>query len=599
MKMKKADFVFESSYEVCNKVGGIYTVLKTKAPHMVQEYREGYFAIGIFNQGKARIEFEEKQAPDEIKKVFEKLKLSGIECYFGEWIIPGKPKTILVNPNGFAKETNNIKRKLWDWYQVDSLRADNMFVEPVLWSYAVGMLLEELVKVEPFKNGKCVAHFHEWLAGAALLYLKNTKTKMATVFTTHATMIGRTLAGSGLDIYGMMRDKIGRDNITDYARRYGVIDKHTMETACSQAADILTTVSSVTADEVVFFWHRKPEMILLNGIDVGKYMGFEDLTIRRRLNRVQTRDFLTAYFRRYYPIDLMNIRSVFISGRHEFRNKGLDVFIEALSKLNKRLKDEKSEKNVIAFIFVPAGIRGENIEVLKNKSLYEEIKDHVQESLPEIGDTILGKIINGEEPKGIISDEFKQKCKKFSQHFLDNRGRTPPLCAFELDVPEDQNEIIRALKANGLLNRESDKVKVIYYPAYLSTADRLISLDYGDATITCDIGVFPSYYEPWGYTPIETAAQGTLAITTDQAGFGRFIQGKGIGIHVLERMEKPRQDIVNELADKLFEVTELSKDELALRRMNAKRLSMLCDWRSFVKNYVIAHDMAVDKVYSK
>jgi glycogen(starch) synthase len=164
-------------------------------------------------------------------------------------------------------------------------------------------------------------------------------------------------------------------------------------------------------------------------------------------------------------------------------------------------------------------------------------------------------------------------------------------------VPEDENEIIRALKSNGLLNRVEDKVKVIYYPAYLSSADRLISLDYNDATLTCDVGVFPSYYEPWGYTPVETAAQGTLAVTTNQAGFGRFINSKGGGIYVLKRMNRSWDDIVKDLAEKLYEITKLSKDELAHRRMNAKELSELTDWREFIKNYFLAYELAVKKAY--
>jgi glycogen(starch) synthase len=598
--MKKVDFVFEVSYEVCNKVGGIYAVLKTKAPYVVEEYGDGYYAIGFYNQKRAGIEFDERERPEEFRKAFESLKSVGIDCYFGVWIIPGRPKTILVDPRRFMGEANKIKTDLWEWDRVDSLHADNTFTEPVVWSYAVGKLLEELVKVKPFKGSRCVAHFHEWLAGAGMLYLKQNDVKIATVFTTHATMLGRSLAGSGVDIYGMLREKIGSDEVLDYARRYGVIDKHSMEVACATKADILTTVSSVTADEVAFLWKRKPDVLLLNGIDSEKYASFEELTVRRRENRIQTRDFLTAYFMRYYPMDLMNIRSFFISGRHEFRNKGLDVFIATLGRLNAMLKAAKSEKNVMVFIFVPADIRGENIEVLKNKSLYEEIKDHVQEALPDIGDNILKKIITGgdcRECGDIIPDEFKQKCKKLSAHFLETRGENPPLCAFELTVPEDENEIIRALKSNGLLNRVEDKVKVIYYPAYLSSADRLISLDYNDATLTCDVGVFPSYYEPWGYTPVETAAQGTLAVTTNQAGFGRFINSKGGGIYVLKRMNRSWDDIVKDLAEKLYEITKLSKDELAHRRMNAKELSELTDWREFIKNYFLAYELAVKKAY--
>lgn len=598
--MVKADFVFEVSYEVCNKVGGIYAVLKTKAPYMVEQYGDAYFVVGFYDEKKAKIEFEEKDPHDGLGRVFDSLKKEGITCFYGEWIIPGRPKTILVDSSKFMKEADNIKKQLWDSGKVDSLHADATFIEPVVWSYAVGKLLKELSKVAPFKDAKCVSHFHEWLAGAGILYLKQAGARIATVFTTHATMLGRTLAGSGLDIYAMIKEKTPPETIIDYARRYGVIDKHSMELACAEKADVLSTVSQVTAEEVGVFWQRKPDIILLNGIDSEKYPGFEDLTIQRRRNRIQMREFLSAYFLRYYPLDLLNIRTFFISGRYEFRNKGLGVYIAALGKLNTMLKEKKTEKNVIAFIFVPAGIRGENIEVLKNKSLYEEIENHVQDTLPEIGARVMDKILTGGDCHtcgDVIPEPFKQTCKKLSAHFLEKKGATPPLCAFELNIPEDQDEIIRTLKFNGLLNREEDKVKVIYYPAYLSTADRLISLDYEDATITCDAGIFPSYYEPWGYTPVEVAAQGSLAVTTDQAGFGRFIEGKGEGIYVLKRMNRSWDAAVKDLADKLYEITTLTKDKLSKRRMNAKDLSKLTDWKEFVKNYVSAHDMAVKKFY--
>ncbi|MFH1789211.1 MAG: hypothetical protein ABH834_07505 [Candidatus Altiarchaeota archaeon] len=598
--MVKADFVFEVSYEVCNKVGGIYAVLKTKAPYMVEEYGEGYFVVGFYDERKARIEFEEKKPPEPFAKVFDSLKQDGITCYYGEWIIPGRPKTILVDSRKFMGEANNIKKNLWDYAKVDSLHADNTFIEPVVWSIAVGKILEGLVKSPSYKSKKVVAQFHEWLAGAGILYLKQRGAKIATVFTTHATMLGRSLAGSGIDIYTMIKEKTPSETILDYARRYGVIDKHSLELACSVNADVLSTVSLVTAEEVAFFWGRKPDVVLMNGIDSEKYLGFEELTIQRRQNRIQMREFLSSYFLRYYSLDLMNIRSFFISGRYEFRNKGLDVFIAALGKLNTMLKEKKSDRNVIAFIFVPAGIRGENIQVLKNKSLYEEIEDHVQEATPEISNNIINKILAGgkcTECADVIPEDFRQTCKKLSAHFLEKRGATPPLCAFELTIPEDQDEIIRTLKFNGLLNRENDKVKVIYYPAYLSSADRLISLDYSDATITCDAGIFPSYYEPWGYTPVETAAQGSLAVTTDQAGFGRFIDGKGDGIYVLKRMDRAWDETVKDLAEKLYEITTLSKEKLSKRRMNAKELSQLTDWREFMKNYVAAHNTAIKKTY--
>jgi glycogen(starch) synthase len=306
------------------------------------------------------------------------------------------------------------------------------------------------------------------------------------------------------------------------------------------------------------------------------------------------RDFLISYFGRYYDMDFRNIRSMFISGRYEFHNKGVDLFIDALGELNERMKKKNAKKTAVAFIWIPAATKGENFEVLKNKSLYEEMKDHISEMMPELEEEIMASLTKGELPKHLIGHELEDKLRKLSQHFAENKGGIPPLCAFELSDPEN-DEIIRALSDNDLLNREEDKVKVIYYPSYLSTADRLISLDYNDATLTCDVGVFPSYYEPWGYTPLETAAQGSLAITTDIAGFGKFIDKKGKGIYVLPRSGRKWDDMVSDLAGKLFEIVLMQKSELAERRMNARKLAALADWRDFVKNYFKAYEMALEK----
>ncbi|MFH0860003.1 MAG: glycosyltransferase [Candidatus Altiarchaeota archaeon] len=595
--MKTADCVFEVSQEVCNKVGGIYQVLKSKAYYMSREYGEKYHTLGPYNAESAKIEFEEQEPPEEVKKAFSRLERKGIRCRWGIWLIGGRPKTILLEPTALKSQVNEIKKNLWEKYQVDSIRSDQMFNDSVVWSTSAGMFLEELMKEEKFKKLKCVAHFHEWLAGGALLYLKKNKVRIGTVFTTHATTLGRTIVSSNEDLYRMIEEgKDGEENLRR-AGRFDISAKHTTELACARECDVLTTVSKVTAREVRFILGREPDILTLNGIDFEKYPGLEDLTILRRKNRMQMRDFLIAYFSRYYEMDFYNIRSMFISGRYEFHNKGIDLFIEALGKLNEKMKKDQTDKTVIVFFWIPKETRGEDFQVLKNKALYEELHDHVAEYLPEVEDMMIGHLVKGEIPKDLISDEFMQTCKKLAAHFTEKRGQSPPLCAYQLATPEDDDQIIRAFKQNQLLNRKEDKVKVIFYPSYLSPADRLISLDYNEATITCDVGVFPSYYEPWGYTPLETIAQGSLAITTDCAGFGKFIEGRGRGVHVLKIEGRRWEDIVEDLAKKLYEIANLTKNELSERRINAKMLSTHADWGDFVKNYIVAHDLAVEKAF--
>jgi len=150
-----------------------------------------------------------------------------------------------------------------------------------------------------------------------------------------------------------------------------------------------------------------------------------------------------------------------------------------------------------------------------------------------------------------------------------NRTKPLPLCAFDLNYGQD--EILSALWDNGLRNREQDRVKVVFYPTYLSVGDRLLSMDYNDFIVASSAGIFPSYYEPWGYTPVETAANGALSITTDMAGFGKFLQDKTEederkGIKVLEREGRSDEVVAEDLAEMVEDFVTYPKTEITERK---------------------------------
>ncbi|VVB50843.1 Glycogen synthase [uncultured archaeon] len=594
--MADADAVFEVSYEVCNKVGGIYAVLTSKAAHMVSTYGDKYYAVGFYDPHNAKLEFDEQDTPPEFKEAFYQLKEKGVVCRFGRWTIKSRPQVILVDAKELMGDKEKIKTRLWETHHIDSLYSDNTFVEPVVWSTAVGLLLDELTKTA-FKGKRVVAQFHEWMSSAGMLQLTYAKKPVATVFTTHATMLGRTLSASGIDIYEMIRSGKTEDPLV-LAKKYGVIDKHTMEAASAKAADVFTTVSEITGREAEAFLGRKPDVLLLNGIDSQKYPEFEELAVLRRHYRKNMKDFFASYFLRYYDVDMTHVRSFYISGRYEFHNKGIDLFIESLGRLNERMKKEGTKFSdgtctIVALFFIPSDTIGENIEVLKNNSLYQDMQDQVEAALPEIRDTVLNQLSHGKMPQNILTDEFIGQCRKLINHFTERRGGRPPLCAFQLAYPEANDAIIQAFIKNGLLNRAEDKVKVIYYPAYLSSAQRLISMDYQQATLTFDVGVFPSSYEPWGYTPLEAAAQSTMAVTTDLAGYGLFVDGKSKGIYVLRRWGREWDEVVDDLTSYLYRISSLTKKEITELRADAKNISSLADWKILISNYIDAHDKAL------
>ena len=608
---KKADYVFEVSFEVCNKVGGIYTVVSTKAEYMKRIYGENYILIGPYFKEKAKLEFDElDEGKTEFSDILYELKASGIDCKFGIWRVNGDPYVILVDFRKLMEVKNDIKTKFWEWYGIDSIRAGQDFEEPLVWSYSVGILLEKIL--EALEGKKVVVHFHEWLSGASLLYLAHKKKNLATVFTTHATMLGRVLAHNVNNFHELVEEGLKKNKCVDetLAYQYGVEAKHQMEKKCAEVATIFTSVSDIMRDECEFILGKKPDIVLPNGIDRSSYPPPEVISYLHVRNKNKLLDFLRSYFSPYYEIRTEKTRFIFISGRYEFRNKGIDIFIKALGRVNKFLKAEGCETDYFAFILVPSSVKLERQEVLENVSLYRGIEALVDDMTSEMKSRLIDIIANSRQKSlearlsSIFTKEEILRIRKLSVSFQ-NRDGSAPLTPFVLDYDERNDAILNSLRENGLLNRKEDKIKVVFYPAYLSIADRLLGMDYKSVVMGCSVGVFPSYYEPWGYTPLESAALGTVAITTDLSGYGQFIlrvRGENknkneveSGVIVLRRKGKKDEDVVADLAHTIYRLLKLSKEEISAIKHNAVELARLSDWEKMIENYVLAHNLALER----
>ena len=591
---KKADVLFEVSWEVCNKVGGIYTVVKSKAAKMMEVYGDNYFLVGPYFASKAIGQFQEELPSEFCKIPFKELKDNGIVCHFGKWISEGSPSVILVDFANYKQRANDIKRELWDWYKIDSLRAQPDYDEPVVWSYAVGMLLEKLAVY--FSDKRIAAHFHEWLSGAALLYLKKKNVRIATVFTTHATVLGRTLASSNVDLYNVW-NKINPDQ---EVYKYNIEAKHLVEKNSAAFADVFTTVSEITGMEAAYLLKKKPDILLPNGLDISKFPTFEEIVIKHKFQRDKIREFMLYNFFPYYTFDPKETLIYFIAGRYEFHDKGIDIFIKALGKLNEKLKQLKSKKTVIAFIWVPANIRNIKTELLENKTLHQDIKDALEEVLDDVEKNIIYSLVSDKKvtKESLFEEEFLIEMREKVARFV-KKGK-PPLSTH--DLYDDNDIILRSIMAANLKNEEQDPVKIVYYPIYLSGADGLLNLNYYEAMQGSHLGIFPSYYEPWGYTPLEAGALGVSSVTTDLAGFGRYFcseceQSETPGIFVLKRLNKSDENVVSQLVDVMFNFANLSKEERIANKMQARKTASMADWKIFVNNYIEAHNMAVGKVY--
>lgn len=587
------NYLFESSWETCNKVGGIYSVISSKAEQIVKTYGDKYFLIGPKLPGKETPEFEEKQPPQEIEEVFKILKQKGINCQYGRWLVKGEPQAILIDFYSLTREKDQIKKQLWDEYKIDSIYSQWEFEEPVIWSWTVGMLIEEFSKKT---NEKIIAQLHEWMAGAALLYIKKQKLPIATIFTTHATMLGRSIAGSGRKLYQELKNI----NPEEEAYRSGIQAKYQIEKACAHNADVFATVSEITSIEAEHILGKKPDIITPNGLDMIQFPNFEERAIKHVFSKNRLKDFTASYFFPYQSFDIENTMFYCTFGRYEFHNKGIDTYLRALAMLNQKLKEEKSEKTIINFFWIPTGTQGIKKSILENKAFYDDIKIGVNQYINEIKVKILNAIVNQQDLTKIelFNKDFLLETKKEIIKFT--KQGNPPISTHNL-MNESSDAIVGTSRALGLNNDKEDRVKIVFQPVYLDGTDGVLDLEYYDAMVGSQLGIFPSYYEPWGYTPLESAAMGVPAVTTDAAGFGRWVlqntkKEDKPGVYVLDRLGKEDQETDKELFEFLYNYTNLPKQERMNKKLDAKRIAEMADWKELVENYKKAFEMAISKI---
>lgn len=620
----EADIFFEVSFECGRKVGGIYTVIKSKASEMIKYYGENYYCIGSYDPEQAHSKVLEEEPPSELKRIFEEMEGEGIICKYGRWISAEGCKIILIDASVFRerkvqyidsgmtrvdRNINAIKFELWNAYGIDSYRMGFDYDDPVSWAYSAGILIQK-IKEKLFASKKVVAQFHEWLSGAAILYLRQNNVLVGTVFTTHATRLGRSKSSSGEDLSTQISEGLDSGKKADLKEAYEffIEAQHLMEVACAKNSDVFTTVSEVLADEAEFILGKKPDIITFDALDNAQFPSMRVLGDLHLKNLEKINLFLQAYFSSYYETDLENNIVIFTSGRYEYYNKGIDIFIDGLAELNKRMKSAGDVPEVFAFIMIPSAIKGPNPSILDNIVILDKIKEDIHESLELVEDKVvddvtegrfdLSKMTGGE----ILGNKALMNLKALGRKFrYEKRGKLPPLSAFELK-DEKNDMIINKLKSVGLINKPDDKVRVVFYPIYLNPDDSLLGISYYDMISGSTVGIFPSRYEPWGYTPQEAAAMMTLSVTTDQGGFGVFInskienESKLRGVKVLGLKNASYKQSVAELADYLFHIIKLTHDERVELKIDARQLSELSDWKNQSINYVKAHNLALKRM---
>ena len=605
----KADFLIEASYEVATLVGGVHRVLESKASAMVDYYGDNYLVIGLYDPLNSKPEFEEKKIGDiELKKIFSELEKEGIKCYYGSWLVEGKPIAILIDISKYWKEFKNIDKEIKKYYGFSVKFNFKYYDSFALWGYATGKLIEKLIQTGRFKQKKVVVHTHDWNSGAVNLYLHKNKCNVMKVVTMHCTSMGRSIALKGEDLYKEIKHNLKKKKIPSderakhYVSRFGtsIYNKHRMEKQLVKIADVFTTVSNITGIEAEYILGRKPDIITPNGLGISRFPSLEERSVLHVKSKESIYRFLNAYFLPYYSIDVPNSLLFFTSGRYELKTKGYDLLLDALGKLNDLLKKEGYKNTIFVFLFIMTQPKKINEEILENMTLYSTIEHTVSQEFPHIEKRVISSLVHGDDIKkdSLFDEHFLIESKKLMLKFKSREKENPPICAFN-GLKKD-NLVIELLLKSGLDNREDDKVKVIFYPAPVSVADGLLSMEYEEVARGMHLGIFPSIYEPWGYTPLETAAHGVMSITTDVAGFGRFIiknsdQRKKPGIFALKTEGKKREEIIDELVKNMYWVAKLSRKQRIEKKLDAYKLASLADWGNFVQYYIKAHNLAIEK----
>ncbi len=594
-------FLFEIAWEVCNQVGGIYQVLRSKAPLMTQRFREQYCLIGPYAAEKSLLEFEAMPATGWMARVIDVLERRGIRVHHGRWLVQGKPRVLLIEHERLAPQLAELKYRLWEHHAVPTPPHDALIDGVVTFGEAVRQLLElsteELSKPDGAfdRPQKVLAHFHEWMGGLAIPPLRRDNIPLATVFTTHATLLGRYMATNEDNLY----ERLPSVDHGAAATHYNVRSQHLIERACAHGAHVLTTVSQITAEECESLLGRAPDVVTPNGLNVSRYnVGHDFQTFHADLKeRLHT--FSMGYFFPSYQFDLDKTLYWFTSGRFEPKNKGFDLCLEAMARLNLELKALDLGVTVVFFIITNRPTHTINPLVLEKRAVLNELRLVCNNIVERVGNQLYRRAATGERPRldDLVDEYWRLRYRRTQAAF--KMSVLPPVVTHMLPH-EEHDAVLNHIRQLQLFNRPDDPVKVVYHPEFISPVNPLWGIEYDEFVRGCHLGLFPSAYEPWGYTPLECMALGTPAVSSDLAGFGRYVHEtyddhESWGIDVLRRRGRSFDEAAADLCAQLLEYCKKSRRDRVNLRNEVEKRSWLFDWSRLGAAYHRAHDLALER----
>ncbi|XP_070226154.1 glycogen [starch] synthase, liver isoform X3 [Bos mutus] len=525
--------LFEVSWEVTNKVGGIYTVIQTKAKTTADEWGDNYFLIGPYFEHNMKTQVEQcEPVNDAVRRAMD-----------------------TMNKHGCQFVTDH---------------ADGRHV---------------------------IVQFHEWQAGIGLILSRARKLPIATVFTTHATLLGRYLCAANIDFYNHL-DKF---NIDKEAGERQIYHRYCMERASVHCAHVFTTVSEITAIEAEHMLKRKPDVVTPNGLNVKKFSAVHEFQNLHAMYKARIQEFVRGHFYGHLDFDLEKTLFLFIAGRYEFSNKGADIFLESLSRLNFLLRMHKSDVTVVVFFIMPAKTNNFNVETLKGQAVRKQLWDTAHSVKEKFGKKLYDALLRGEIPdmNNILDRDDMTIMKRAI--FSTQRQSLPPVTTHNM-IDDSTDPILSTIRRIGLFNSRTDRVKLILHPEFLSSTSPLLPMDYEEFVRGCHLGVFPSYYEPWGYTPAECTVMGIPSVTTNLSGFGCFMQEHvadptAYGIYIVDRRFCSPDDSCNQLTQFLYGFCKQSRRQRIIQRNRTERLSDLLDWRYLGRYYQHARHLTLSRAF--
>ncbi|NME67578.1 glycosyltransferase [Flammeovirga aprica] len=600
--LKDSPLLIEGAWEVCNQVGGIYTVIKSKILNVLSSFGDdNYCLVGPYVNSNVSAIFEpiSDEGNDLVSRTVRSLRARGYEVSYGRWLVSGRPRVVLFNPYNEAWKLTDIKKSNWESHNIPSFDGDELFDQTIMLASQITDFFQELHDQNQHQQN-IIAHMHEWMAGIPIPEIRRRNLDIKCVFTTHATLLGRYLAMNDPSFYDNLEK--GIYDWEKEATHFNILPQVAIERSAAHGAHTFSTVSRLTAIECKYLLGRDIDAIVPNGININRFEALHESQNLHQIYKEKIHEFVMGHFFQSYSFDLDNTLYFFTSGRYEFKNKGFDLTLEALARLNHKLRVNNINKTVVTFFITKKEYNSINPIELESRAVLGEIRKICDAMERSVGERLFYMASKGDtystpSIEDLIPESLRLQLRRTVQSW--KTDRLPFITTHNLQ-DDSKDDILNFARSSGLLNFEGDRVKLVYHPDFVSSMNPLFGIDYDDFVRGCHLGVFPSYYEPWGYTPMECVARGIPAVTSDLAGFGDFVindlkRTRIDGIEVIHRKNSDYSHSAEELANYMYDFVTSERRDRISQRSAAEQSSIHFDWDALYDYYIKAYQITLER----